>query len=205
MKYKLFTAADPSDSKKIGVSDTVNVLPEINKRGQLCWRSRPGLGGPGYDLSVGGGGEDCLYDGTEFGEQEGFPPWDVIDNVTGNYSCTPGDIRNIRIITNLITGTLKTCYFIYKVTDFTLGVESDSIVIEIQNGGTVPKVDLIGESTVAYVNLSSDRGSLRFVASGPTGDPAPIEAAGTVYIECVQIVDRDWETAGEDINTVYYP
>ena len=217
MKYKLFTAADPSDSKIIGVADTVNVLPEINKQGQLCWRSRPGLSGggggagEGWDLSVdgGGGGHSCLYDGTVFAGIEGLPSWDTIDNEDGIYSCEPGATRSAIIETTLGTGTLKTCYFIYKVVGFAdpEPVCGPSIYFLIGNGGSLLLyATLMNESTLTYVNLDSDTEALQFITGFEVRDCEPVVTPqGVVTIECVQIIDRDWMTPGEAENRMYYP
>jgi hypothetical protein len=222
MKYKLFTAADPSDSKIIGVADTVNVLPEINKQGQLCWRSRPGLSGggggagEGWDLSVdgggGGGGHSCLYDGTVFAGVEGFPVWDTVNNVDGIYICEPGSrYPNLppesMIEAALVPGTLRTCYFIYKVVGFAdpEPVCGPSIGVYVTGTGLrIFDLPLIDESTLVYLNVGSDTDSILFATYWVAYDCEPfVPSEGVVTIECFKIVDRDWVTAGEQ-EKVYY-
>lgn len=332
MKYRLFTVADPSDSKKIGSADTVNFLPEINKQGQLCWRSRPGLyvpGGGGWNFDTGYAdllevtlykstttvsysnvgniipyryelkntgsqtafletpytviddkilvefpqiparlepGESIVYIQNYVIDQDdidarsvvntayatawhddmlvtsdppvtvtvnyvappegcthnvtmanlpGFKGWDVVDNETGNYSCTPAptDAYEFILNTTFSAGTKKTCYFIIRFLDVSVGEFGWTLYLDIQNGygdwptftpfpgypmGYVPPPI----STLCYVNIPDDATSLFFDTGNPVGDPSP-PTAGSVFIECVMIVNRDWMAAGENAATIY--
>ena len=219
MKYRLFTVADPSDSKKIGSSDTVNFLPEINKQNQLCWRSRPGLyggmGGGGWNFSTGGAPpEGCTHNVT-MANLPGFKGWDVVDNETGNYSCTPAptDAYEFILNTTFSAGTKKTCYFIIRFTNVSVGEYGWTLYLDIQNGygewptftpfpgypmGYVPP----SISTLCYVNIPDNATSLFFDTGNPLRDPSP-PTEGSVFIECIMIVDRDWVAAGEDAAIIY--